>query len=46
MAREPLLTPPILNIIYIKVIIKDFYVLSCVFYKELYKRSFIYSVLG
>jgi hypothetical protein len=44
--RELLLTLSILGIVRGKVIIEDFYILFCVFYKELCKCSFIYSVLG
>jgi hypothetical protein len=46
MVREPLLALPVPGVVHKKVIIEDFYILSCILYKELYKRSFIYSVLG
>jgi hypothetical protein len=41
MARELLLTPPILGIVRRKVVIEDFRTLSYVLYKELRKCSFI-----
>jgi len=44
--RELLFMPPVLGIIYRKIIIEDFCILSCVLYKELYKYNFIYSILG
>ena len=36
MVREPLLALPVLSVIYIKIIVEDFYILFCVFfYKNL-----------
>ena len=45
-AREPLLTLPILDVVYKKIIIENFYVLFYVLYKKLNRYSFIYGVLS